>query len=96
MKSTQSEKPILFLKKPTDPLTAEKLRTFPGCEHYSDQEAEELINSIMQLTVFLLETLTQSKIHLIDNQQIVYLNEEQNDEKVKHLFATNHSNSQAA
>lgn len=96
MKSTQSEKPVLFLKKPTAPLTVEMLRQYPGCEHYTDQEAEELIHSITQLAVILLETLTQCKIHLIDNQQDVSLNEEQKDEKVKHLPITNHSNSQAA
>jgi hypothetical protein len=55
-----------------EPLTAAKLRTFPGCEHYTEQEAEAIVQTIDQLTVILFEC-AQTKDTCIENQQVVYL-----------------------
>jgi len=38
-----------------DPLTVEKLRTYPGCEHYTDEQAEEIVSSIEILAEICLE-----------------------------------------
>lgn len=51
-----------------EPLTIEKLRTFPGCEHYSDEEATRIVQTIEQLAIILFKSLT-----CIDNQQVVHL-----------------------
>lgn len=40
-------------------LTPDKLRSFPGCEHYSDEEAPEVIASIEQLSHILMEFVTE-------------------------------------
>ena len=37
------------------PLTIEKLRSFPGCEHYSDEEATKILQSFEQLTTIIFE-----------------------------------------
>jgi hypothetical protein len=37
------------------PLTIEKLRSFPGCEHYSDEEATKILQSFEQLTAIIFE-----------------------------------------
>lgn len=71
-----------------EPLTAEKLRTFPGCEHYSLEEAEQLVRAIDQLARLLFEC-HQDKSICIDNQQVVNLKEEQNEPKVISLTAKN-------
>lgn len=38
-----------------EPLTIEKLRTFPGCENYSDEEAAAILLTIAQLTHIMFE-----------------------------------------
>ena len=30
-------------------LTIERLRNFPGCDHYTDKEADQIINSLQQI-----------------------------------------------
>lgn len=58
-----------------EPLTIEKLRTFPGCEHYSDEEAEQVVQTIHQYAVILFECVSKAKVvHLPDTNNISYLN----------------------
>jgi hypothetical protein len=45
-----------------EPLTIEKLRTFPGCEHYSDEEAEQIVQTIHQFAHILFECVSQTKV----------------------------------
>lgn len=71
-----------------EPLTAEKLRTFPGCEQYSLEEAEQLVGAIDQLARLFLECHRDKSI-CIDNQQIVNLEREQNEPQVVSLTAKN-------
>lgn len=60
---------------PSDkPLTPEILRTFPGCEHYSDTEATAIIKSLEKLSAICHQITKVKEINIIDNQQIVYLN----------------------
>ena len=65
------------------PLTIEKLKTFPCCEQYSDEEATQIIQTFEQLTVIIFEAMThcnsdvpvislQNKIS--DNQPLNHLN----------------------
>lgn len=58
-----------------EPLTIEKLRTFPGCEHYSDEEAELVVQTIHQYALILFECVSKAKVvSLPDNNKISYLN----------------------
>jgi hypothetical protein len=58
-------------------LTPEKLRSYRGCEHYTDEEAEQVISSLKKLAGILLE-MPQTKNYVIDNQFVVYLNNTKN------------------
>lgn len=55
------------------PLTIEKLRSFPGCEHYSDEEAAAIIKSFDQFTAIAFETITSGQNPCSNESQIVYL-----------------------
>ena len=58
-----------------EPLTVEKLRTFPGCEHYSDEEAELVVQTIHQYALILFECVSKTKVvPLPDTNKISYLN----------------------
>ena len=55
------------------PLTIEKLRSFPGCEHYSDEEAAGIIQSFGKLTSIAFETITYNQSPCSSESEIVYL-----------------------
>jgi hypothetical protein len=55
------------------PLIIEKLRSFPGCEHYSDEEASGIIQSFQQLTAIAFETITYNQSPCRSEPEIVYL-----------------------
>jgi hypothetical protein len=55
------------------PLTIEKLRSFPGCEHYSDEQAAAIIQSFQQLTAIAFETITYGQSPCSSESEIVYL-----------------------
>lgn len=58
-----------------EPLTVEKLRTFPGCEHYSDEETEQVVQTIHQYALILFECVSKAKVvPLPDTNTISYLN----------------------
>jgi hypothetical protein len=58
-----------------EPLTIEKLRTFPGCEHYSDEEAEQVVQTIHQYALILFECVSKAKVvPLPDTNNVSYLN----------------------
>ncbi|AEV98143.1 hypothetical protein A4D02_33670 [Niastella koreensis] len=58
-----------------EPLTVEKLRTFPGCEHYNDEEAEQVVQTIHQYALILFECVSKAKVvTLPDTNNISYLN----------------------
>src|SRR5215212_2340032 len=59
-----------------EPLTPEKLRNTPGLESLSDQEATEAIDSIKKLAALFFEMACQNEPTCIDNQQVVYLGQE--------------------
>jgi hypothetical protein len=83
--------------KPT-PLTTDLLKSLPGCEHYSDQDAEEILSSIQKLASLLLESQKEEKenIHHIDNQLIVSLIPDQHPNNIKQLNSLITSKSHAA
>lgn len=54
-------------------LTIEKLRKYPGCENYSDDEAAYVIQTLEQFALILFEIAQQDKHTCIENQQVVYL-----------------------
>ena len=60
------------------PLTPELLKTFPGCEDYTEQQAQEIIHTLEKLSAICYNITCAEKIHSIDNQQVVYLNNEKN------------------
>ena len=55
-------------KSKREPLTAAKLRTFPSCEHYSDEEAEEIVVTIKALARIFLKVASAHGTHY-DNQR---------------------------
>jgi hypothetical protein len=57
------------------PLTIEKLRSFPGCEHYSDEEAGNIIQSFEQLTAIIFDATTSVQNLCSSEQQVVYLSD---------------------
>lgn len=61
--------------------TPEWLHSFKGCEHYSDEEARDVLDSLNQLAAILLRNASQKTQH-IDNQRVVYLHHEENQQKL--------------
>jgi hypothetical protein len=58
------------------PLTIELMKTFPGCENYTDEEAEFVMKSLNELVPILSDLKLSAKIISIDNQQVVNCNGE--------------------
>lgn len=56
-------------------ITIEKLRSFPGCEHYSDEEAANVIQSFEQLTAIIFDATTSKQNLCRTDEQVVYLND---------------------
>jgi hypothetical protein len=55
------------------PLTIEKLRSFPGCDHYTDEEAAGIIQSFQQLTAIVFEATTCGQNSCDSDLQVVHL-----------------------
>jgi hypothetical protein len=53
-------------------LTVESFKKYPGCEHYSHEEAAEIVESLGKLARILYEATLFQKTILIDNQCFVY------------------------
>lgn len=64
-----------------EPLTAEKLIMFPGCDHYKPEEALKIVESINQLVLVFIDH-TRNKSACIDNQHFVDLTKERELEKI--------------
>ena len=58
------------------PLTIERLRSYPGCEKYTEEEAEDIIQLLNELARIILEHVAYKNSICVDNQYIVYLNPE--------------------
>jgi hypothetical protein len=63
-----------------EPLTAAKLITLPGCEHYKPEEAAKVVESINQLVLVFIDHPRNKSIY-IDNQHFVDLAKELGSEK---------------
>lgn len=61
--------------------TPEWLRSFKGCEHYSDSEAMAVIESLNIFASILLRNASQ-KLHVIDNQLVISLQQEETHQKL--------------
>lgn len=57
----------------SEKLTVDKLRSFPGCEGFTDAEAENIIASLELLSEICYNAAKEIKTHNIDNQLIVSL-----------------------
>ena len=53
------------------PLTVHLLKTFPGCENYTDEEAEFKLKCYAVIIPILADLKPPEKIISIDNQQVV-------------------------
>jgi LEA14-like dessication related protein len=58
------------------PLTVERLKSYPGCENYTDEQATKIIQILENLAVCMMALTTPENIQSIDNQLNVYLNKE--------------------
>jgi hypothetical protein len=61
--------------------TPEWLRSFKGCEHYSDSEAMDVLENLNIFASILLRNASQ-KSHVIDNQLVVSLRQEEAPQKL--------------
>lgn len=61
-----------------DPLTIEKLKTFTGCEDYTDEEAAGIVQSLENLSAMLFELSVPNNPICNDNQRVVYLDDDAN------------------
>lgn len=59
-----------------EPLTPETLRRAEGLENLTDEEALKTIDSIKKLAAILFEMTCYSQTACIDNQQVVYLKQQ--------------------
>ena len=50
------------------------LRSYKGCEHYTDLEAKEIIKFLEKLSAICYSMMCNTNSIYIDNQQVVYLN----------------------
>ncbi len=48
-------------------LTVALLKTFPGCEHYTDEQAQEIVHTIKQLGEILYYLVIPEQSHTIDS-----------------------------
>ena len=69
---TQKENKIIPLNITLSENTPEWLRSFKGCENYTDNEALDILNTLDVFATILLETASKI-ITNIDNQQVVSL-----------------------
>lgn len=56
-----------------EPLTIEKLRTFPGCEHYTDEEAKQIIQTFDTLTRAMFELMTTGALTEEQSSKIIHM-----------------------
>lgn len=50
-------------------LTIEQFKSFPGCEHYSDEEADQVIESLFQLSMLSINSFNAQ------NEQSIFITE---------------------
>lgn len=59
----------------------EWLRSFKGCEHYTDDEAVKIVQSLERLANILFDFTCEQNGILIDNQLVITSNSENNELK---------------
>lgn len=83
---------IRFLEKTNpsqSPVTIERLRSYPGCEHYNDQNANEIMELLHQMALIILELHDQENSICIDNQHFVNLESEKHSSVIPISFSQN-------
>lgn len=66
-------------------LTIEELRAFPGCEHYSDEDCNEIIETIYQISMLLFDMADWKKANdPVNANNIVSFNQ---DDDLKNIAA---------
>lgn len=81
IKKTDKEAKVVSLlherqKAKREPLSVDKVLHTPGLENLSITEAEEVVSSIKMLAKLMVEAACSENSHFIDNQQYVYLNQQ--------------------
>ena len=72
--NTSLEQLVKTINPEGNPLTVEILKSIPGCEHYNEAQALEIIQTLEKLSAICYSIVNTEKIHNIDNEQVVYLN----------------------
>lgn len=65
---------ITYLKKNNpdkNPMNIDRLRSYPGCENYTDQQAEDILKLLNELATIILEVTPPKNNYCIDNQYFV-------------------------
>lgn len=65
------------------PLTVDVLKTFKNSENYTEEQAKLIIETLEKFATVLYEIVTVSKINVIDNQHVIYLNNQNKSESHK-------------
>ena len=63
-------------------LTIEKLRSYPGCENYTDDQSASIIQTLEQFALILFEIAHQKEGTCIENQQVVYLSQDKQPDTI--------------
>ncbi len=61
-------------------MTTEEFKSYPGCGHYTNEQAKEILNSLEKTAVILFEYTCQQNGMLIDNQLVVTSNKASNNQ----------------
>lgn len=81
--SYPDEKNIFDINPKNEPLTISVLKSFEGCNHYTDEEAAILVESIRKIAAILYDLQGINKSISIDNQQPISLNNNKNNKTQK-------------
>jgi hypothetical protein len=66
-------------------LTIEELRSCPGCECLTDEEALQIIETAYQLSLLIYKITAQQDEFIFDLQPVVYLKNEQENNNPENL-----------
>jgi len=66
-------------------LTIDELRACPGCEHLTDEEAIQVIETVYQLSLVIYKIMAQQDRFIFDLQHVVHLKNEQENNNPENL-----------
>ena len=59
-------------------MTIDEFKSYPNCENYTDEQANNIIQTLEKLAVILFDFTSQQNGMIIDNQVVIQQTEEDN------------------